>query len=100
MSDLSDVILPTGLVVIGLYAVKRMLDANPVDKWDPENKMCLGPICWSTYRGGRVTQPRVVTQPSPPAGLPPGGSGDSSWWEDWMYGAVDYLRMMKENPVW
>lgn len=49
MSDLSDIIIPSGLVLLGAWTVKKYFDTWQPDTWQPISKTCLGPICWANY---------------------------------------------------
>lgn len=49
MSELSDMILPAGLVLLGAWTVKKYFDTWQPDNWNPVSKTCIGPICWSQY---------------------------------------------------
>ena len=49
MSDLSDIIIPSGVVLLGAYVVKKYFDTWQPDTWAPVSKTCIGPICWSSY---------------------------------------------------
>jgi hypothetical protein len=49
MSDLSDVILPSGVVLIGLYLVKRYTESTGQGDFSPIGKWCFGPLCLSQY---------------------------------------------------
>jgi hypothetical protein len=55
MSDLSDLILPSGLVLGGLYLIKRYTEQTGQNDFDPISKDCIGPICWTKY-GPPVTR--------------------------------------------
>ena len=49
MSELSEMIIPAGLVLLGAWTVKKYFDTWSPDTWSPINKTCIGPICWSQY---------------------------------------------------
>jgi len=52
MSDLSDLILPSGLVILGAYAIKRYTENTGQDDFLPYKKTCIGPLCWAEYGPG------------------------------------------------
>lgn len=70
MSELSDMILPAGLVLLGAWTVKKYFDTWQPDTWQPVSKTCIGPICWAQY-GPQLSQlpsqqPGGTTNPGSP----------------------------------
>jgi hypothetical protein len=104
MSEIADLIMPTGLVLLGAYVVTRLFEGySPNSCSGPTTQTCLGPICWSTCTStgvaGTNTPHQSTTGPqgstsfypigSLNIGLPagPGTSavtcGPFSWLTDW-----------------
>lgn len=49
MSELSELIIPAGVTLLGAFVVKKYFDTWQPDQWNPVTKTCIGPICWSQY---------------------------------------------------
>ena len=60
MSEISEIIIPAGVVLLGAWAIKKYFDTWQPDSWAPVTKTCIGPICWSTY--GPSTQSPIISQ--------------------------------------
>ena len=79
MSELSDLILPVGLVFIGAFAVQKLFTGysqNPVCTGGV-SQTCVGPLCWSncTSPAAGVGNQTVGPSQQTPSGTP---SGDSN----------------------
>jgi len=71
MSELSELILPVGLVFLGAYVVKTGMAGyqTPVCT-GPVSQSCLGPICWTTCTSPAVGPGGMTVGPT----TGPGGS--------------------------
>ena len=71
MSELSDLILPVGLVFLGAYVVKTGMAGyqTPVCT-GPVSQSCLGPVCWTTCTSPSVGPSGQTVGPT----TGPGGS--------------------------
>jgi hypothetical protein len=49
MSEISEIIIPAGVVLLGAWAMKKYFDTWQPETWAPKDRTCIGPICWSTY---------------------------------------------------
>lgn len=93
MSQLSEIIIPSGVVLLAAWAIKKYFDTWQPDTWVPNNKTCIGPICWATYGSGSPALQQIPTQqpyipPTGPAtftgttntGSPCSSVGPLDWW--------------------
>lgn len=69
MSEVSELILPAGLFILGAFAVKKYFDTWQPDTWQPVSKTCIGPICWAQYG------PQLSQVPTQQPYIPPSGPG-------------------------
>jgi hypothetical protein len=49
MSEISEIIIPAGVVLLGAWGIKKYFDTWQPETWAPKDRTCIGPICWSTY---------------------------------------------------
>jgi hypothetical protein len=112
MSSLSEIIFPVGAVLLGAFAVSKLLSGNQPTCSGNVSQTCLGPLCWATCQatgGSSGTQNNGQQNPNnggigSPSG--PGGFGGNTntgtpcsqvdpllWWthpECWSGGSVGW----------
>lgn len=105
MSEMSDLILPLGLVILGAYGIQRLFSGytGAAACTGGIDQTCLGPVCWSTCASpGTPANPTPVSNNDDPANS--GGtpvvnqSPCTSWYDRWFNEACPSI--LAPGTVW